>query len=485
MSAHQSTPILTTMLNKFYNEYLVNTLTSVHNTTPNATEEVILSAVYYGLYGGHGIRRKIIADNAVMLNYQKKHNKYDRNNMLSNLFRSVIINPKTMAITSMGLPQSEALTDDIRAQMQAMESPSFPMFYRCETFDIGTMIIFNKDRTYTYTLHDNDDDTDEQVTLDASISTRSKIGTGSYNTDMTHRYYFEKNNMTDPTNIIDLSKIPDDMKSVTLVFNMRNEAEHVGRISDNSLVGAFQMPTDEAALQANWNAIITLVQSATTASSESFDAALRQLLKRHFELAHVTMLNVLNVQQRLISAGVGTFKLPMQLNLNSLAEVEEYVSKQQFHEQGVMIWLPNCSRTKLRNPQFTYVRNLCYNHPINPSPLNQKNLFKIFWNLQLENKVPEFFKYYETSDFKYNFIFNYFHTRIFQFANYLFQTYHELHVLKRLQGDKVPKFLKPLCYELHGKYLANKEPITREKVMLFIRDMEVWALYGRLFTPIF
>lgn len=477
--------ILSTMLNKFYNEYLVDVLTTVHNNTPNATEEVIMSAIYYGLYGGHGIRRKIIAENAVMLNYQKKHSKYNRHDLLSNLFRSVIINPKTMAITSMGLPQSEALTDNMRALMQGTDNTAFQMLYRCETFEIGTMIIYNKDRTYTYTHHDDEEDTDEQVTLDASISTRSKIGTGSYNTDMTHRYYFEKNNMSDPQNIIDLTKIPADMKNVTLVFNMRHEAEHVGRMSGNSLVGAFQMPTDEAALAANWNAIISLVQSPNTMSTDAFDAAIKQLMSKHMELARVVMLSTSEVQQRLIAAGVGAFKIPNRLPLSSLAEVEEFVSKQEFHEQGVMIWLPNGSRTKVRNPQFTYVRNLCYNHPINPSPLNQKNLFKIFWNLQLENKVPEFFKYYETPDFKYNFIFNYFHTRVFQFANYLFQTYQELHVLKRIQSDRVPKFLKPLCYELHGKYLATKEPITREKVMLYIREMEVWALYGRLFTPMF
>jgi len=256
-----------------------------------------MSAIYYGLYGGHGIRRKIIAENAVMLNYQKKHTKYNRHDLLSNLFRSVIINPKTMAITSMGLPQSEALTDNLRALMQGIDNNGFQILYRCESFDIGTMIIYNKDRTYTYTHHDDEEDTDEQVTLDASISTRSKIGTGSYNTDMTHRYYFEKTNMSDPANIIDLSKIPADMKNVTLVFNMRHEAEHVGRMSGNSLVGAFQMPTDEAALASNWGAIINLVQSASVSSSKSFDAALKQLLSKHRELSKVTMLSVSEVQQ--------------------------------------------------------------------------------------------------------------------------------------------------------------------------------------------
>jgi hypothetical protein len=479
------TPILPTMLNTFYNDFMFNTLTGIHNTIitkPETTNDEIYSAIYYSLYGNYGIRRKIIANNAVILNYQKKHNKYDRNNVLSRLFRSVTINPQSMAITSMGIPQSLALNDTL---LEQLTGENFAMLYRCESFDIGTMIIYNKDRTYTYTHHDYEEDIDETVTLDASISTRSKIGTGSYNTDMTHRYYFEKNNLVDPTNIIDLKKIPDELKHTTLVFNMRHESEHVGRISSNTLVAAYQMNAfaNEMALIENWTNILTLVKNMSI-TKELFSDTLRLLLQKQYELSHVETLNIKDIRNKLSAAGVGHFNIPRELVFTSLNDVEEFVSKQDFHEQGVMIWLPNGDRTKVRNPRFTYVRNLCYNHPINPSPLNQKNLFKIYWNLQLENKVPDFLKYYETPDYRYNFIFNYFHTSVYQFANILFNTYQELHVYKRITNDKVLKFLKPLCYELHGKYLATKEPITRDVVMAYIKDMEVWALYGRVFTPI-
>ena len=467
--------VLATSLTEFYTDFLKSVLTG---EIEDKSQDGIMSAIYYALYSKHGIRRKIIADNAVMLNYQKKHHKYDRNNKLSQLFRSVIINPKTMAITSMGLPQSMPLTDEMQG-----------LLIKCESFDIGTMIIYNKDRTYTYTLQDPQDSQDpqdpqdeeasaeERVIVDASISTRSKIGTGNYNSDMTHRYYFEKNNMSDPANIIDLTKIPEALKDTTLVFNMRSESEHIGRISGNTLVAGFNTSTKDIELSENWLAILNSVVCGQPEETG-------QLLAKHAELAMVESCNLPELRDLLESNGVGNLAIPKSLPLTTIQEVEEFVAKQQFHEQGVIIWLPDGSRTKVRNPQFTYVRNLCYNHPINPSPLNQKNLFKIYWSLMLEAKIPEFLKYYETPDYRYNFIFNYFHTRTYQFSQQLFQTYQQLHVIKNLPADKVFKFLKPLCYELHGIYLATKEPITRERVLKYIHGMESWAIYGRLFTPI-
>lgn len=456
---------LSTAVSEFYTDFLKSVLTG---EIEDKSQDGIMSAIYYALYSKHGIRRKIIADNAVMLNYQKKHHKYDRNNKLSQLFRSVIINPKTMAITSMGLPQSMPLTDEMRG---------FPI--KCESFDIGTMIIYNKDRTYTYTLQeqqDEEDSAEERVIVDASISTRSKIGTGNYNSDMTHRYYFEKNNMSDPANIIDLTKIPEALKDTTLVFNMRSESEHIGRISGNTLVAGFKTSSKDTELSENWLAILNSVVCGQPEETG-------QLLAKHAELAMVESCNLPELRDLLESSGVGNLAIPTSFSLTTIQEVEEFVAKQAFHEQGVIIWLPDGSRTKVRNPQFTYVRNLCYNHPINPSPLNQKNLFKIYWSLMLEAKIPEFLKYYETPDYRYNFIFNYFHTRTYQFSQQLFQTYQQMHVIKNLPADKVFKFLKPLCYELHGIYLATKNPITRERVLKYIHDMESWAVYGRIFTP--
>lgn len=465
----------------FYTTFLPDTLREIITKSIGGTEvltnDSIMREVYFALYNKHGIRRRIISSDAVLLNYRKSHAKYDRDDELTNIFRCVTLNPNTMGFTSFGIPRAAVFNDKVRDEMIAT-GPAFNSVYKCQLYEYGTMIIFNKNRTYTYTMHNIDDNSDEQITIDASVSTRSKIeADGRYNSEQSHRYYFEYNNSTDSTNPLDLSKLNASLNNVTFVFNMRNVMEHFGGINGNTLMACYSMPTKTEEMAANWTAILDKVRTGDV-------NGLDELCVNHWMLADIIEHPVEQIVKIMVADGVGTPRVMSNLEFTTYKDVEDFVDKQDVTQAGVMIWALGGIRTKLRNPRFTYVRNLCYGMPINPSPLNQRSLFKIYWQLLLNNKIPEFLKYYETPDAKYNFIFQFFQNRLMQFTNLLFHTYQGVHVQKRIPGEKIYKFLKPLCYELHKNYLETKDPITHDKVIEYIKYLEFPALYGRLFTPL-
>lgn len=462
---------LASLLSEFYTNFIPNTLKSIIANSPadeELTDDAIMKEFYYSLYKQYGIRRNIINDSAVLFNYKKLHNNYNRDDKLTHLFRSAVINPRAMAFTSLGVPRS----------IKFEESKLMEDFNNCrfESFDYGTMIIYNNGRTYTYMQHNVEDNTDEQITVDASIATRSKIdASGNYNTEVSHRYYFELNNRE--VEHLDFTKLPIELRDATFVFNMRNKMEHVGGVDSNTLVAVYKMPSNIDDLISNWSAIMQHVKQKDISNIDA-------LCSKHLALGEIEVLSIADVAIKMDAAGVGSPRLPTSLSFKNVSELEAHIEKLAYYEAGVMVWLPDGSRTKVRNPHFSYVRGLCYNQPINPSPLNQKNLFKIFWRLQLEDKVPEFLKYYETPDNRYNFIFRYFQSRVHQFTQLLFKTYQAVHVRKSMTIATVYKFLKPVCFDLHKQYLDTKEPITIQKTVDFIKGMEFPALYGRLFTPI-
>jgi len=480
---HISNQYINELINDFYNNVLKESILSFYNSTTEKSLEMLMDFIYYDLYSKYGIKRKIIADNAVMLNYSKNHPKYSKDIEILNLFRSVIINPKTMEIVSLGLPKSSSsIVIDNTLDFSTIQ---------CENFNYGTMIIYNKDKTFTFTTEDSEEKEDnvenvekEVREIDASISTRTKIGTSNFNTDFSHRFYFEQNNLSNPKNVIDLNEIPDEYKNCSFVFNMTHKREHLCNVSMNTLVACykFNLSLDY------WEPIVKIIlESKADDMSKEEHLKNEDLIASYLKTISSEMLVALDlkvVQDDLVKAGVGYIPIPTKLEFKSLEDALSYVNEMPITEQGIILWLPDGRRTKIRNLKFSYVKSLCMNCSINPSPINQKNLFKMYWELNKVNKIPEFLKYYETPDYRYNFIFNYFHFRINTMINHLFQVYQQLHVMKNLSNEMVPKFMKPLCYSLHGLYLADKKPITKERVAHFIYEMNFGNLYGRIFTPI-
>lgn len=478
---HISNQYINKIVNDFYNNVLKNILVSIYNKSitnkSNGEQQQslnIMDALYLELYNNYGIKRKIIGDDAVMFNYSKNHPKYSKTSDIINLFRSIIINPNTMEIVSMGIPKSnsEIIVDDI--------NPVDFSNIVFENFNYGTMIIYNKDKTFYSGNSNDDDDTTETTTeIDASISTRTKIGTSNFNTDFSHRFYFEQNNLSNPKNVIDLSEIPDTFKNCSFVFNMTHKREHLTNVSMNTLVACYKFNPELSSIRCNaWNSIIELLKNL----DNSFEEKMVEYLKI---ISHdmIVSLDINDIQEHLVKAGVGYITSPTKYSFSSLEEVKQFINTLPITDQGVILWLPDGRRTKMRNSKFMYVKSLCMNCSINPSPFNQKNLFKMYCELNKINKVPEFLKYYETPDYRYNFIFNYFHYRINTMINHLFQVYQQLHVFKKMTNEMVPKFMKPLCYALHGLYLEDKKPITKERIINYIYNMNCGMLYGRIFTP--
>lgn len=133
-----------------------------------------------------------------------------------------------------------------------------------------------------------------------------------------------------------------------------------------------------------------------------------------------------------------------------------------FYCLGVVIKHRNGMRTKLRNPNYEYVRSLRGNQP--------KSQFQ-YLNLRNCGKVHEFLKFYP--DFADEF--NKYRSQVHQFTNNLHTFYLNCYASKEKPLGEYPYEFRTHMYQLHQKYIneciPNNQKITRDVVINYINTL--------------
>lgn len=148
--------------------------------------------------------------------------------------------------------------------------------------------------------------------------------------------------------------------------------------------------------------------------------------------------------------------------------VDQYSSKDEFMKfyEGPVIpyyikgFTIKCGpyRYKWLNPYFEEVRNL---------KINMNNHLLNYIELRRNNNLKKYLRYFP----EHSHLFNDYKSKIHLLSNELFNTYKNVYVHKSLEKDNIPYHLNPLVYDIHGKYLKNKQPTTWQTVKDYIHTM--------------
>lgn len=115
-------------------------------------------------------------------------------------------------------------------------------------------------------------------------------------------------------------------------------------------------------------------------------------------------------------------------------------------------------RYKYLNPNYLYVKNL--------KP-NTNNPHLNYLELRGSGMLREYLSYYPEYTDEYNVYRGHLH----KMSNELYTTYKNVHVYKKLDTSDIPFHMKPLLYEIHGKYLETKEPTTWSHIKDYIHAL--------------
>ena len=115
-------------------------------------------------------------------------------------------------------------------------------------------------------------------------------------------------------------------------------------------------------------------------------------------------------------------------------------------------------RYKWLNPYFEEVKNL---------KINMNNHLLNYIELRRNNNLKKYLRYFP----EHNHIFNDYKHNIHQISNELFNTYKNVYIHKTIDRNDIPYHLKPMIYNIHGKYLKSKEPTTWQTVKDYIHTM--------------
>lgn len=157
-------------------------------------------------------------------------------------------------------------------------------------------------------------------------------------------------------------------------------------------------------------------------------------------------------------------KLPMRYPINSYDELNYYYGSENtpYYCVGIMIYGPDGTRTKIRNPNYEIIRKLRGNQP---------KLEYQYLCLRKENKVKAFLLYYP----EYKKYFLEYRNKMHNFTNTLYSLYKECFIFK-LKNLKEYNFqYKIHIYNLHNIYLKELRPdnenINKSVVINYVNNL--------------
>ncbi len=159
-----------------------------------------------------------------------------------------------------------------------------------------------------------------------------------------------------------------------------------------------------------------------------------------------------------------TIKFPSVYKFTNFENLEKiYLSgNSDYKNVGIMLHHSSGVRTKIRNPNYEYVRNLRGNEP--------KKQYR-YIVLRNQGKVADYLKYYpeEKKDFEL------FRKQIHNFTNSLHVNYINCYIKKSAPLKEFPYQYRSHMFQLHQEYINNlrekREVITRNFVINYINNM--------------
>ena len=156
--------------------------------------------------------------------------------------------------------------------------------------------------------------------------------------------------------------------------------------------------------------------------------------------------------------------LPMRYPITSYDEFINYYGSENtpYYCVGIMIYGPDGTRTKIRNPNYEIIRKLRGNQP---------KLEYQYLCLRKENKVKQFLIYYP--EYKKHFL--EYKNKMHNFTNILYNLYKECFIFKLKKLKEYDFQYKIHIYNLHNIYLnelrPNNENISKTAVIKYVNNL--------------
>lgn len=424
------------------------------------------------LWENYGIQRKVVGNDLYLLNYNKTHQKYDRTSEVTKLCRHLVLDMNCMRIVSLGVEKSVPFEEEGLSYANLEVSELLP----------GTMIIYNpslkhEPRFYVNSEEPSDNTESDSLSSDPTISTRKKIGTSHYNSALSFESYFKFNNASTLTNV----QCFDDpeFQNHCFVFNCEHTEEHITNYCRNTLVRCYLMKSSDEVLETFHN-YTNLFKSdcSTIISDEDYEL--------HLENHVMDIVKVLDLNKLKLTASkfnVGNLITPKIHKFDSFESLGEFSSNMPNTISGLSITDTSTgTRYKINNSGYQELNELRGDLPLHVSPINQENLFTIYYRLVKSNNLHKFLSLFDKNYNLMN-IFAHFQKQINTFVNKLQKYYKGCNVNRTIKKEDVPKHFGVLCFELHGIYLKNKVPTSPEIIYKFIFDQDPKRIYWRIFEP--
>jgi hypothetical protein len=393
-----------------------------------------------------------------------------------------------MSIVSVGLPG--AISYDAFNSCIGSDGISI------EEFLEGTMVVYNQRlaqfglQSVSHQQQDVDCPTpnEKKPQNDWALSTRRKLGTSFFNNPgKSFDQMFRENNTAAGTEFGDLDCLADKV----LVFNVEhieNRVVNPNTINRNTLVAAYQMPSDFNYVRASVGNILNAVFSAGVQGDEQITEMLGKTVMEHAAVCEIKQLNVAEVISDLSAQGVKGLRAPTRLfvyhGTDPLTVINSMITNMDQYMAGVILKTTGeTRRAKVRNPAHYELLKIKGSGPITISDRNKHNLFKVYWSLRQRGPeaVQQFLDVFDNKLATYKNIFTWYDILISGMNHQLFQEYHNVFVRKSMPAQSISYAFKPLCGELHKIYKAEHKPITRDSVIQFVSKLEHNQVYWRLF----
>lgn len=482
----------------------------------------------YRLFMDYGVKRRKINEELVMMYYVKSLKGYNKHSHVTQLCRHMVLNLKNMRIVSLGIPKGVSLDtfcetyeidkNDLSTSVMGLNNEGKAVLkYKVFKFPEGTMVTYNPSMKHLCeslmsTQNINEDDegdenvatvaedgvdykkiVDDKVIQHFEYSTRKNLGTGTFNTKKKFSEMFEENNKIAGT---DLTKIPENLiKDTVLVFNVEHVENYMvsNQIKNfNTLCAVYKFKNDDIVTN-EYDEIMALNVEDETAILSGFKKLSRGMVTQ----VHVSVfknevkdyVENLNLPELITSFEKKTSSGETEIvpiETIAMAHLEKIVESKNKYFQGYIIYGFNGERTKITNSKYKELRQLKGDKPITIVPWNNKNLFNLYWKLLKNKNLESFIKEFDfpASQYSMNYLqlFNWYRTCALLFMRGLFNSYHNSFVKKTMAKTDIPFPMKPLCGELHKKYMENKLPITPQMVEEFVFNMPGNTIYWRIFA---
>lgn len=454
----------TSHINKELNDMLATFAIFVKDSVLNynfTDKEISLSEfILLELYLKKGIKKTSIGTDLYILNYCKKHPKYDKCDLLTRLFRHIVIDTNTFSIVNIGIPKSLPFE---KIDMEIFKYLHFQEFYD------GTMIMYNYGLSTDERLNQNNNqnnnnenkESNKESNKDIKLLTKKNIGGANYyNSNITFGDMFKE--LTKDMNL--------DMNyyNVSYVFNMYYKNEHIVKDNGINLINVY-FYKDKSIQLDTWQSIINNLQN--TANIDFIN----EQIDKHFNMMVQTGNDISDALMKI---------KPNNLYFNTVDELNTYIRDMEGYKCGVAIYDNYGTRYKLFGTKYLELKELAGLHSRNIAPNNNQNLFIHWLNLKKQNKVMQFIKEFSNEEKNYSDVFQGYDILINNFIYTVHSWYIAYRVKKEYKIEEIPYFLKPILYTLHGIYLADNTPITIDIVSRVVNEMNPLGLYNRVFNTI-